>query len=67
MSKTPRTDNYAAQGREWIPLGLFEEAEREKNEAVAFIKSLNAIKGEHARVYRARCGRFLAGLKEGKE
>jgi hypothetical protein len=40
---------------------------KQRDEAITFIKSLNAIKGEHARVYRARCGRFLAGLKEGAE
>jgi hypothetical protein len=33
MSNTPRTNAYAAQGREWIPLGIFEKLERELNEA----------------------------------
>ena len=28
---TPRTDNYKAQGREWLPLGIFEEVERENS------------------------------------
>ena len=28
---TPRTDNYKAQGREWLPLGLFEDVERENS------------------------------------
>ena len=29
MTPTPRTDNYKAQGREWLPLGIFEEVERD--------------------------------------
>jgi hypothetical protein len=33
MSNTPKTNAYAAQGREWIPLGIFEKLERELNEA----------------------------------
>jgi hypothetical protein len=33
MSNTPRTNAYAAQGREWIPLGIFEKLESELNEA----------------------------------
>jgi len=28
---TPRTDNYKAQGREWLPLGIFEDVERENS------------------------------------
>jgi len=26
---TPRTDNFKSQGREWLPLGIFEKVERE--------------------------------------
>ena len=29
MSQTPRTDNFKSQGREWLPLGIFEKEERE--------------------------------------
>jgi hypothetical protein len=29
MSDTPRTDNFKSQGREWLPLGFFEEMEKE--------------------------------------
>ena len=28
-TQTPRTDNFKSQGREWIPLGIFEKVERE--------------------------------------
>jgi hypothetical protein len=28
-SATPKTDNYLRQGREWVPLGIFERLERE--------------------------------------
>jgi len=28
-SDTPRTDNFKQQGREWIPIGIFEDTERE--------------------------------------
>jgi hypothetical protein len=31
MSDTPRTDNYRSQGREWFPIGIFEDLERENN------------------------------------
>jgi hypothetical protein len=27
MSSTPKTDNYKQQGREWLPLGLYEDME----------------------------------------
>lgn len=28
---TPRTDKFKAQGREWLPLGIFEDMERENS------------------------------------
>jgi len=28
---TPRTEKYKAQGREWLPLGIFEDVERENS------------------------------------
>lgn len=43
MSDTPRTNNFAAQGREWIPLGVFECLERELNEANADRLRLRSI------------------------
>lgn len=32
MSNTPRTDHFKSQGREWLPLGIFEKAERENSQ-----------------------------------
>lgn len=29
MSDTPRTNNFRSQGREWIPLGVFEVMEQQ--------------------------------------
>jgi len=29
QTQTPRTDNFKSQGREWLPLGIFEKVERE--------------------------------------
>lgn len=31
MNDTPRTDNFRSQGREWLPLGIFEKVERENS------------------------------------
>lgn len=32
MNHTPRTDNFKSQGREWLPLGVFEKVERENSQ-----------------------------------
>ena len=31
MSTTPKTENYRSQGREWLPIGTFEDMERENS------------------------------------
>ena len=45
MSKTPRTDNFKSQGREWLPLGTFEKLERENAQLRA---TVNAFCAEQA-------------------
>jgi hypothetical protein len=40
QSDTPRTDNFRQQGREWLPLGIFEDTERELTAAQDTIKRL---------------------------
>jgi hypothetical protein len=32
MNDTPRTNNFKSQGREWLPLGIFEKGERENSQ-----------------------------------
>jgi hypothetical protein len=41
MTPTPRTDNYKSQGREWLPLGIFEELERENAELLEALELLS--------------------------
>jgi len=47
MSNTPKTDNYKSQGREWIPLGLYEKMETAYMEAVETIRKIDAANNSH--------------------
>jgi hypothetical protein len=68
MSTTPRTDAATLTepfpvreiGFEVVKAKDMAAMERELNAAITFIKELNATKNQHGRIYRARCGRFLA-------
>ena len=70
MSDTPTLCRCSTCGYTWThgtngSHSCIAEVVKQRDDAITFIKSLNAIKGEHARVYRARCGSFLAGVKGG--
>ena len=43
MSDTPRTDNFRTQGREWLPLGIFEELERDNAKLLGSVERLQKI------------------------
>lgn len=62
-------EHHAQQCKHAIQQRDQAEAERDRlreayKEAIAFIKKLNATKGENGRQYRSWCGQFLAALNQ---
>jgi hypothetical protein len=54
---TPRTDKFKAQGREWLPLGLFEDLERENSrlrETLQNVRNLCTTDHESKEAFIAR-------------
>ena len=73
QSETPRTDNFKSQGREWLPLGIFEKAERELTQARNEVEGCHHALKQAYSIYDAAasqsdrlsvvCGELIAAIR----
>lgn len=64
---TPRTDNFKSQGREWLPLGIFEKVERELTAALEASTQWEAEAWRSDELLEQRDNELTAAREEIKE